>query len=163
MVVRGQLLTSGHVGSRASPHITSCVVLSKSTQCLSFLICKMEVKLVINSYAPSYTRIMYIRQLARYLATGDILVLLLIILSIAASKTFVLHPRYARHYWDVTHCPQGGSFPRGSSFYENWPSDRVKGVSSHKIQKGKVTGTGRNITIMLNTCCGPVPLLTTSI
>lgn len=53
--------------------------------------------------------------------------------------------------------------PRIAAFMEKkkWPSERMKGVRSHKIQKGKVLGTRQNIIIkvILNACHSPVPVL----
>lgn len=63
----------------------------------------------------------------------------------AVSKTFILHPSYARHYWDIT------QYPHDSSFKEKWHRGRIKGVSSRKTQKGKVIGAGQNITITIIT------------
>lgn len=83
-------------------------------------------------------RIMYIKQLA-YLAPGHIL--LLIMLLIVVSKSFILHSLEARHYRDITQYPRERKFSSITvAFREKGIVKRFRGISSHKIQKRKVVG-----------------------
>lgn len=87
-------------------------------------------------------RIMYIKQLAWYLAPCNVLVLLFIMLLMQFQKPLF-----------CTHAMPGvigisPNYPHDSSFWEKWHCRRIKDVSSSKTQKGKAIEAGQNITII---------------